>query len=211
MRKINQSNMKWQGRVDTYRVKCFCIYFCSCFPGAALPYGCRGVCIPAAAGSEGKAHTGGAQKKQDGLAHPHSNPFSQRKESRGALGEDKWVIHKLSQWRNNPEWGFLEQCPRDSSNSILSQPCCSIWGGKSLHSQISFLPKPPRAGGTRIPKLCSKFSVSGPTKRNTQALEAAPLIIPPSRFLLLFSWFYFILFAQSCLSLILPHLMTLDN
>lgn len=64
MRKINQSNIKWQGRVDTYRVKCFCIYFCSCFPGAALPYGCRGVCIPAAARSEGKAHTGGLRKSR---------------------------------------------------------------------------------------------------------------------------------------------------
>lgn len=81
MRKIDWSNMKWQSRVDTYRVKCFCIYFCSCFPGAALPYGCRGVCTPAAARSEGKAQRGGLKKKQDGLVI-----LPEKREERGIRG-----------------------------------------------------------------------------------------------------------------------------
>lgn len=100
MRKINQSNIKWQWRINTYRVECFCIYFCSCFPGAALPYGCRGVCIPAAARSEGRAQARGLKKKA-GWAGPSSQQFllPQKRGERSI----RWLqIHKLSQW------GFLE-------------------------------------------------------------------------------------------------------
>lgn len=146
MRKINQSDVKWQWRVDTYRVKCFCIYFCSCFPGAALPYGCRGVCTPAAARSEEKAQTGGAQKKQES-----QQSLLPEKRVERAIRWYKWVIHKLSQWRNNPEWGFLEQ-------NIPGRAAIQNFHSQAVSWQISLLPKLLGAGGTEIPMLCSNFS-----------------------------------------------------
>lgn len=190
MRKINQSNIKWQGRVDTYRVKCFCIYFCSCFPGAALPFCCRGVCIPAAARSEGRAQTGGL--KNPGWTGPCSQQC-QRKGRRGALGDGLSIIYlSMNYPREGTSWSgdFWNTM---SQGQQQSHTCTA----KLLMANVPT----PKAPWSWIPMLCSRFSspkqLLAPLKGTFRFWELLPSSFPPSRLLLVFNWHFWSLLSQS--------------